>query len=64
MTQLVGRILRQPGAMKTGVEALDECHVITHRAETASVVEAIKNGLEKDGLGDLVLRVSQGRHER
>ena len=59
MTQLVGRILRQPGAIKTGVDALDECHVITHRAETASVVEAIKNGLEKDGLGDLVLRVSQ-----
>jgi type III restriction enzyme len=59
MTQLVGRILRQPGAMKTGVDALDECHVITHRAATASVVEAIKNGLEQDGLGDLVLRVSQ-----
>ena len=59
MTQLVGRILRQPGAMKTGVDALDECHVITHHADTASVVEAIKNGLEQDGLGDLVLRVSQ-----
>lgn len=59
MTQLVGRILRQPGAMKTGVDALDECHVITHRAETADVVEAVKNGLEKDGLGDLVLRLSQ-----
>jgi len=38
---------------------LDECHVITHRADTASVVEVIKNGLEKDGLGDFVLRVSQ-----
>jgi len=59
MTQLIGRILRQPGAIKTGVDALDECHVITHRAATASVVEAIKNGLEKDGLGDLILRVSQ-----
>ena len=58
MTQLVGRILRQPGAIKTDVPALDECHVITHRAETARVVEAIKNGLEKDGLGDLVLQVS------
>lgn len=58
MTQLVGRILRQPGAMKTGVDALDECHVITHRANTATVVEAIKDGLEKDGLGDLVLQVS------
>lgn len=58
MTQLVGRILRQPGAIKTNLPALDECHVITHRAETARVVEAIKNGLEKDGLGDLVLQVS------
>ena len=59
MTQLVGRILRQPSAIKTGVAALDECHVITHHAGTASVVEAIKEGLERDGLGDLVVRVSQ-----
>ena len=59
LTQLVGRILRQPNAMKTGIEALDECHVITHHAETASVLRAIKNGLERDGLGDLVLHVSQ-----
>jgi len=59
MTQLVGRILRQPHAMKTGVDALDECHVITHHADTATVVEAIKDGLEQDGLGDLVLHVSQ-----
>lgn len=59
MTQLVGRILRQPGAMKTDVDSLDECHVITHHADTASVVSAIKEGLEQDGLGDLVLRVTQ-----
>lgn len=59
MTQLVGRILRQPGALKTDVEALDECHVITHHANTATVVAAIKDGLEQDGLGDLVLRVTQ-----
>ena len=60
MTQLVGRILRQPGALKTGVEALDECHIITHHAGTAIVMEAIKAGLERDGLGDLVLQVSHG----
>lgn len=59
MTQLVGRILRQPYATKTGVDALDECHVITHHADTATVVEALKDGLEQDGLGDLVLHVSQ-----
>jgi type III restriction enzyme len=60
MTQLVGRILRQPQAMKTDIETLDECHVITHHAATADVVEAIKDGLEQDGLGDLVLQIAQG----
>ena len=59
LTQLVGRILRQPGATKTRVEALDECHIVTHHAETASVVKAIKDGLERDGLGDLVVEVAQ-----
>ena len=59
LTQLVGRILRQPGATKTSVEALDECHIVTHHAETASVVKAIKDGLERDGLGDLVVEVAQ-----
>ena len=59
LTQLVGRILRQPGAIKTGFEALDECYIITHHAGTGAVVEAIKTGLEQDGLGDLVLQVTQ-----
>jgi type III restriction enzyme len=57
MTQLIGRILRQPDALKTGVASLDECHVITHHAGTAEVVEAIKNGLQQDGLGDLVRQI-------
>ena len=59
LTQLVGRILRQPGAMKTGREALDQCQIVTHHAETHSAMEAIKAGLERDGLGDLVVEVSQ-----
>ena len=50
MTQLVGRVLRQPHALKTGVAALDERFVVTHHAGTQAVVEAIKTGLEKDGL--------------
>jgi type III restriction enzyme len=57
MTQLVGRILRQPQAEKTGVAALDECYVITHHANTASVIQSIKKGLEEDGLGDLVKEI-------
>lgn len=58
MTQLVGRILRQPHATRTGVADLDECYVFTHRAETGKVVKAIKDGLERDGLGDLVQDIS------
>lgn len=57
VTQLIGRILRQPQAEKIGIPALDECYVITHHADTASVVEAIKEGLEEDGLGDLVKEI-------
>ena len=57
LTQLIGRILRQPDALRTGVAPLDECHVVTHHAETNLVVDAIRTGLEHDGLGDLVLEV-------
>ena len=57
MTQLVGRILRQPHAEKTGIEVLDQCYIFTHLAATNEVVEKIKSGLETDGLGDLVLEV-------
>jgi type III restriction enzyme len=59
MTQLVGRILRQPHAMKTDYKTgddaapLDECYVFAHRANTAETLAAIKRGLENDGLGDL-----------
>lgn len=57
MTQLVGRTLRQPYALKTGIPALDECYVVTHHAGTQAVVEAIKSWLEK---ADLVIEVPQG----
>ncbi len=59
MTQLVGRILRQPQALKTGVESLDECYVISHHAKTGAVMSLIRKGLEDVGLGDLKI-VSRG----
>lgn len=57
LTQLVGRILRQPHAVKTGVDALDECYVYAHRADTQATVQAIRTGLQGDGLGDLAIDV-------
>lgn len=46
-------------ALKTGVAAPDECDVVTHHAVTRDVVDAIKTGLERDGLADLVTEVPQ-----
>lgn len=62
MTQLIGRVLRQPYATKTGNALLDECHVITHYGETRELVRAIKQGLEQDGLGDLTIQL-HGDHK-
>lgn len=57
MTQLVGRILRQPDTAKTKVQALDECYVYCFHSKTSDVVAAIKNGLEQDGMADLVEKI-------
>ncbi|WP_395004517.1 DEAD/DEAH box helicase [Undibacterium sp.] len=59
MTQLVGRILRQPYAIKTKVESLDQCYVFCHHANTKEVVASIKDGLEKDGMADLVQEIRE-----
>lgn len=53
LTQLVGRILRQPFAKKTGTLLLDESYVYAYRQEASELLEGIKNGFEHEGLGDL-----------
>lgn len=58
MTQLVGRILRQPQVTKTGRADLDACWVLCHDAGTGDVVKAIKKSLEEEGMGDLGVSVS------
>jgi type III restriction enzyme len=57
MTQLVGRILRQPHASKTGIAELDECYVICFHQNTKDVVQGIKLGLEQDGMADLAVDI-------
>ncbi len=57
ITQLVGRILRQPFARKTKVRELDECYVFTFRQNASTLVRDIKNGLEEEGLGDIAGRI-------
>ncbi|MDH4388783.1 MAG: DEAD/DEAH box helicase family protein [Fimbriimonas sp.] len=59
MTQLVGRILRQPYAQQTKVKALDQCYVFTCKRETGYVVRLIKDALEGEGMGDLASQVHE-----
>lgn len=60
MTQLVGRILRQPHAARTGIQSLDECHVFCLHDRTRDVIDGIKKGLESDGMADLALKITDG----
>lgn len=57
ITQLVGRILRQPFARKTKIKDLDECYVYTFRQNANTLVRDIKSGLEDEGLGDIAGRI-------
>lgn len=57
ITQLVGRILRQPDAKKTHIPQLDECYVYTFKQNAVKLVREIKAGLESEGLGDIAGRI-------
>jgi len=58
MTQLIGRILRQPYAKKTGMKELDESYVYFTKGEVGDVLKNIEKGFKDEGLGDLVQNVS------
>lgn len=58
MTQLIGRVLRQPYAHKTGIKELDECYVYSFQHDTTKLVKGIKQNLEGEGLGDLAGRIT------
>ena len=53
ITQLVGRVMRQPHAQLTDRELLDQCYVYCNNVEVGTVVEQVKKGLEAEGLTGL-----------
>ncbi len=53
LTQLVGRVMRQPHARRTGRQALDQCYVYCWNTNVGEAVEQIKRGLEAEGLTGL-----------
>ena len=61
ITQLVGRVMRQPHAHRTERDALDRCYVYCWNADVGTAVQHVKNGLEQEGLtgfGDEVIAAS------
>jgi len=60
LTQMVGRVLRQPGARLTGVPSLNECYVFTFDQEVQAAVESVRKGLTEEGMGDLAAGVRVG----
>ncbi|MBE0433782.1 DEAD/DEAH box helicase family protein [candidate division WOR-3 bacterium] len=58
ITQLVGRILRQPKARKTKVKELDESYVFCFRPKATELLENVRKGFGDEGLGDLAGRIS------
>ena len=63
ITQLVGRVMRQPHAQRTQRESLDQCYVYCWNTDVGTAVSQVKQGLEQEGLtglGDEVRTTSDG----
>ena len=54
LTQLIGRILRQPYAEETSMDSLNESYVFCYNKAVREVVDGIKKGLQEEGMDDLI----------
>lgn len=66
VAQLVGRILRQPYAKKSGVKELDESYVYYTKGDTREILDRVSTGFKNEGLEDLVtkLKVRDNRSDK
>ncbi len=53
MTQLIGRVMRQPYARATNHPELDSCYIFCYNQEVGAAVGNVKRGLEAEGLTGL-----------
>ena len=60
LTQLVGRILRQPYARKTQMRELDESYVFCFQQRANLLLDSIRDGFAQEGLGDLQGHITIG----
>ena len=64
MTQLIGRVMRQPYARATKYPELDSCYVFCYNQEVGAAVGNVKRGLEAEGLTGLGEFVESSGTER
>lgn len=57
VTQLIGRILRQPRAKKTGIAELDESFVYYCKGDSRNLLDCVIAGFKEEGLEDLVSKM-------
>lgn len=60
MTQMVGRILRQPETRLTTVDALNQCYVFCYNQDVNKAVQNVRKGLEEEGMSGLADFVKVG----
>lgn len=60
ITQMIGRVLRQPHVTITQRPSLDQCYVFTFNQNVSEAVQGVKKGLEDEGIGDLSGEVQAG----
>ena len=60
LTQMIGRVLRQPDAKRTGVDALDSAWVFCSDLSVKDAVEGVRDGLDEEGMGDLKGQIRGG----
>lgn len=53
LTQMIGRVLRQPGAERTDVDDLNKAWVYCADLKVKDAVESIRKGLDEEGMGDI-----------
>lgn len=59
LTQLVGRILRQPYAKKTGISELDESYVFCFQRRGGELLNEVRKGFGLEGLQGLEGKITQ-----
>lgn len=53
MTQMIGRVLRQPDTRSTSIDELNQCYVFCYDQNVSTAVANVRKGLEEEGMTGL-----------